>query len=340
MFAVKMPQKDVIEVREVEIPRPGKGEVLIQMKASALCRSDLHVLHRTELFEADEMEFTSGHEPCGVVAELGENVESVKIGDRVAIFLAVGCGKCEHCQSGNVVLCKELGMLGRHMDGAHADYVVVPEECCLPMPEGMDFVTGALATDVGGTLYTACKRLGVSGATTVAIFGVGPMGMGGVLMAKGFGATVIAVDNNAERLALATRLGADYAVNFSEVNCPEEIMKITGGVGTDAAIVCSGASKAINDALDTVRPYGAVGQIGETSACTINPSEQLMRKFVDYKGCWYFNRSDWKEISSFIVRKDIRLREISTRAFDISEAVEAFKLFDSGKTQKVLFVWD
>ena len=182
MLSVKMPRKDVVKLVEVPVPTPAKGEVLVKVKASALCRSDMHVLHRV-MFDlcgdSEDYMISPGHEPSGVVEALGEGVTKVKVGDRVALFLAIGCGHCRHCKEGNIVLCPDLKMISRDRDGAHADYLTIPEECCLPMPDDMDFVTAALSTDVGGTLYTACKRLGVTKDTSVAIFGVGPMGMGG-----------------------------------------------------------------------------------------------------------------------------------------------------------------
>ncbi len=340
MLAVKIPGKNTIEVVNENIPTPGEGEVLIKMKASALCRSDLYVYHGKSLFDSTSSLFTPGHEPCGIVEKLGSNVKKTKIGDKVAIYLVISCRKCEYCRSGDWMLCNEAGFLGATMNGAHADYLVVPEDNCLPLPPEMDFITGALATDVAGTLYTACKRLVLSGAKTVSIFGVGPMGMGGVLIAKAFGATVIAVDINDERLSLAKELGADYAINAQNKDSIAEIRKLTKGNGADCAIVCSGVQQVMNEALKSTKKLGSVGVIAESNACTIDPSNDLLRKMVEIKGCWYFNRSDWSEISEFIIDKKIPLSRISTRTFSLSEAVEAFRLFDSGKTQKVVFLWD
>lgn len=342
MLAVKMPKKDQVVLVEEPIPVPGKGEVLVKLKASALCRSDLHILHRV-MFDlcgdSDDYMITPGHEPCGVVEMLGPNVKKTKIGDRVALFLAIGCGHCNHCEEGDIVLCRDLKMISRDRDGAHADYVVVPEDCCLPLPDEMDYITGALSTDVGGTLYTACKRLGVEKRTTVAVFGVGPMGMGGVIIAASLGATVIAVDTNKERLASALDNGAKIAVDCSKEDAAEKIKEVTGE-GCDAAIVCVGAESAINSALDAVRPKGRVGLVGEINESRFHPSPQMMRKQLTMIGCWYFNRNDWEEISSFMIEKEVPIKNIATRTYRLTEAEEAFELFDSGKSQKVVFVWD
>lgn len=342
MLAAKLPRLETVEVVEEPVPKPGKGEVLIKMKASALCRSDLHRYHGTQIFDEDESAcyITPGHEPCGIVEELGEGVTKVKKGDRVAIYLGLGCGTCPDCLRGDIMLCSQFKCIGFAVNGAHADYMTIPEENCLLLPKQMDYVTGALATDVGGTLYTACKRLELNGTKTVAIFGCGPMGSGGILMAKGFGAEVIAVDTDEQRLELAKTLGADHVLNPAKADAAAEIKALTGGRGADASIVTAGNSIALNSALDCVKSRGIVGQIAECNQATIDPSNQFVRKLIDLKGCWYFNRSDWEEIAEFIVKKPIDLKKICSSTYSISEAETAFRLFDSGKVQKVVFVWD
>lgn len=341
MLSAKIIGKGKVEVRDVPIPVPKDGEVLIKMKASALCRSDLHIYHGEPVFDTDMKDIiTPGHEPCGVVEKVGENVKHARPGDRVAIYLAIGCGKCSYCLQGYPMLCKEFRCLGFDLDGAHADYIVVPEDCCLPLPDEMSFVAGALSTDVGGTLYTACKRLGVSGATTVAVFGIGPMGGGGVLMAKAFGARVIAIDVDPQRLEYAKRLGADEVVNPKDGDSVAAIRKLTNGLGVDVAIDCSGNQKAQNDALDCTRAMGKVGFIGESKVSTINPSNQLIRKILDVKGCWYFNKSDWSEIADFIVSRKVDIEQVCSHKFSIDQAPEAFRLFDAHATQKAVFIWD
>jgi propanol-preferring alcohol dehydrogenase len=340
MFAAKITGKETVEIQEVPIPTLKKGEVLIRMKASALCRSDLYRYHGQALFDETGAEIiTPGHEPAGVVEKLGEGVDKVKLGDRVAIFLGLGCRECEHCLHGEVILCSKFNCIGFQQDGAHADYMAIPQENCLPLPDSMSFITGALSTDVGGTLYTACKRLGVNGAMTVVIFGVGPMGCGGVLMAKAFGARVIAIDLDEKRLALATELGADVVLNVKQGDVVPRIRELTGGKGADRCIV-TGGGNTLNDALNAVAKYGQVGVIAESSSATINPSEQFVRKLVSLTGCWYFNRGDWDEIASFIVDRNIALEKISTHTFGIQDAKKAFYLFDHHETQKVVFVWE
>ena len=342
MLAAKIPCKETVVVVEEPIPTPGKGEVLIKIKASALCRSDLHRYHGVTIFDGDDdgANITPGHEPCGIVEELGEGVTKVKKGNKVALYLGLGCGICPSCLKGDIMLCSKFQCIGFAVNGAHADYMTIPQENCLLLPEGMDFVTGALATDVGGTLYTACKKVELNGTKTVVIIGCGPMGSGGILMAKGFGATIIAVDTDEARLEMAKSLGADYIINPMKEDSVSRTKELTGGIGADAAIVTAGGNVPLNSALNSVKVKGQVVLIAESNSATIDPSNQFVRTLAELKGCWYFNRGDWEEISNFIVDKKVDLKKISSEVFPISKAAEAFPLFDSGKTQKVVFVWD
>lgn len=343
MLAAKIPKTNTIKVVEEPIPSPGKGQVLIQMKASALCRSDLHRYHGTAIFDEEDSEsanITPGHEPCGIVCKLGDGVTRVKEGDRVAIYLGLGCGTCPDCLQGDIMLCSEFACIGFAVNGAHADYMVIPEENCLLLPEGMDYITGALATDVGGTLYTACRRIELNGTKTVIVIGCGPMGAGGILMAKGFGSKVIAIDTDQKRLDMAKELGADYTINPEKEDVEYLVKKRTNGLGADAAIVTAGGNIPLNSALNNVRKKGQVALIAESNQAVIDPSNQFVRTLIELKGCWYFNRGDWEEISNFIVNRQINLKKISSHTYSISEAEEAFPLFDSGATQKVVFVWE
>jgi 2-desacetyl-2-hydroxyethyl bacteriochlorophyllide A dehydrogenase len=342
MQAVVFPGDKKVEVREFDIPTPGPGEVLIKLKASAICRSDMSLYYGTSVFgeSAKNASIIPGHEPAGEIFEVGQGVSTFKPGDRVAVYLAIGCGECPHCKSGYKMFCKEFKCIGFDSHGGDADYMVVPAENCMRLPDEMNFVTAAVSTDAVGTLYHAQKRLGISGRDTLVIFGLGPMGGAGVMIAKGLGATVIAVDMLDERLNVAKELGADYVINGQNVNVLEEISRITNGRGADAAIDCSGSPYAENNALDCVRPHGRVAFIGESKETTIKPSEQLIRKQISVMGSWYFPIQEYEEIADFIVKKGLPVEKLVTHRFKLEEAETAFRLFDERKTEKAVFVWE
>lgn len=341
MLGVIFPGDKKVEVREFPIPRPKAGEALVKIKASAICRSDMSLYYGNPVLAgegAKSGQFIPGHEPAGQVEAVGEGVESIKPGDRVAIYLAIGCGQCEHCKSGFKMFCREFKCIGFEMDGGDAQYMVVPAEYCMKIPDEMSYIAAAVSTDAMGTLYHAQKRLAVSGRDTVVIIGIGPMGGAGILVAKGLGARVIAVDAVENRLALAKELGADDVINAKDSDTVAEIMKITGGKGADVAIDCSGNQYAENNALDSVRPHGRVAFIGENSKAAIDPSNQFIRKQISLIGSWYFPIFEFDEITKFIIDKKIDVEKLVTHTFKLEEAEKAFRLFDGKETQKVVFV--
>ncbi|MDM5340430.1 zinc-binding dehydrogenase [Fictibacillus enclensis] len=342
MQAAFFPGNKKVEIREVEIPVPGPGEVLIKMKASAICRSDMSLYYGSSVFSGDSTCgcHVPGHEPAGVIEKAGEGVSQFQAGDRVAVYLAVGCGECPSCRSGYKMFCEDFKCIGFDAHGGDADYMVAPAENCMRLPDEMDFITAAVSTDAVGTLYHAQKRLSVSGRDTIVIFGMGPMGGAGVMIAKALGARVIAVDMIHERLEVAKELGADHVINGGEADVLNEIARITHGTGADAAIDCSGSPYAENNALDCVRAHGRVAFIGESRETTIKPSDQLIRKQITLIGSWYFPIHEYDEIADFIIKKELPVEKLVTHTFKLEEAERAFQLFDERKTEKAVFVWE
>ncbi|GGG06020.1 zinc-dependent alcohol dehydrogenase family protein [Paenibacillus abyssi] len=340
MKGVVFPGNKQVEIREFPIPVPGPGEVLVQMKASAICRSDMSIYYGNPVVGgAKTGDIIPGHEPAGLVVQTGEGVSSIQVNDRVAVYLAVGCGECSYCKSGYMMFCPAWKCIGFDIHGGDADYIVVPEKMCMKLPDSLSYVAAAVSTDAVGTLYHAQKRLQISGKDTLVIFGMGPMGGAGILVAKAMGATVIAVDMLEERLEMAKELGADHIVNGKTEDVVQKIRELTGHKGADAAVDCSGSPIAENQALDCVRPHGRVAFIGESRETAIRPSDQLIRKQVTLMGSWYFPIHEYEEITEFIVRKKIPVEKLVTHTFALEQAEEAFRLFDERKTEKAVFVW-
>ena len=339
MKGVLLPGNKQVVVTDVPKPKAEAGEVLVRIKASAICRSDMSLYYGNAVVKSDEAgKVVTGHEPAGVVEEVGAGVTFVKPGDRVAIYLGVGCGHCEYCRQGDFHLCPAWECIGFTMGGGNAEYLVVPERNCLLIPDEMSFVAAAVSTDAFGTLYSAAKKLEVSGTSTVGIWGLGPMGSAGILACKARGARVVAVDPLKERRDFAEELGADMTFDSSDGNVVERIMEVTNGHGLDAAMDCSGNPHAQNAALDAAARFGKIAFIGESRETTIRPSEQLIRKQLTVFGSWYFNISEYAEITRVIVEKNIDLERLVTHTFPLEDAPTAFRMFDERKTEKAVFV--
>ena len=339
MKAVFLPGNKRVEIRAVEVPTPGPGEVLVAVKASCICRSDLSLYYGNAVVGGDAAgACVTGHEPAGDVAAVGAGVNHTKVGDRVAVYLGIGCGVCEFCRQGNYFLCAQWTCIGFTANGGNAEYIVVPERNCLKIPDWMSYVAAAISTDAFGTLFSACKKLGISGASVLGIWGLGPMGTAGVLAAKALGARVVVFDPLAERREFALGLGADRALDPTASDVQDHLKDFTDGAGLTAAIDCSGNSGAHNMALDAVRPLGKVALIGESRETTIRPSDQLIRKQITLMGSWYFNAFEYDEILRVLKSARIDLERLATHQFSLDEAETAFRLFDERKTEKAVFV--
>lgn len=232
MKAVFLPGNKRVEIRAVEVPKPRQDEVLVQVKASCICRSDLSLYYGNAVVGGDAAgRCITGHEPAGIIVEVGSAVRQFKKDDRVAIHLAVGCGVCAYCRAGHFHLCAEWTCLGFTADGGNAEYIAVPERNLLRLPDSMSYLAGAISTDAFGTLCSAARKLGINGLSTVGIWGLGPMGSAGVLAAKALGGKVIALDPIAERREFAASLGADLVLDPTSPMAREEIMDFAGGRG-------------------------------------------------------------------------------------------------------------
>ena len=207
-----------IRFLETPDPTPGPTDAVVEIKGSGMCGSDLKVYRETNAagrpqlgFRLSDNPVIAGHEPCGVVAAVGSQVDNrlAKVGDRVMVHHYMGCGVCPHCRTGWTQLCKEQDIVvyGVTAHGGHAPYILVPAITLVQLPESLSFESGAAISCGTGTAFSALRRMNVSGRDTIAIFGQGPVGLAGTQLATAMGAKVIAVDINADRLTRAAEFG-------------------------------------------------------------------------------------------------------------------------------------
>ena len=335
MKAVVLPGDETAQVQTRPDPTPGFGEVLIRVRASAVCGSDMSALRGDPVVgSGQEGGIIPGHEIAGEIAELGPGVGSLRVGDRVAIYLAIGCMRCPVCRRGYLMLCPRCEIVGFHRPGGDAEFVVVPAVNCMPLPDGVSMTEGAVVTDMFGTQFSAQDRLGVSGTDSVLVFGLGPMGAAAVAVAKARGARVAGIDPVAGRRELGRRLGAD------EVLAPDEdaLRELTTARnGADVAIECSGAPAAVNAALDGVRAFGRVALVGEARQVPIAPSAQLIRKLTTVIGAWYFPIWQFEEIIAFMTRRQVPMEAIVSHRLALEDAPDAFAMLRERSAEKMVF---
>ena len=344
MKAALLPGDATVEVVDRPDPTPGIHDVLIRVRASGLCASDLDLYHGTAIVggeNAGKGNVVPGHEAAGDVVAVGSEVHRIKVGDRVAVHLSVGCMSCEYCRAGYINQCPSWLCLGFDLDGGDAEYEVVPEVNCLVLPADLSYVAGALIVDNFGTQYHTQKRLGISGLGKTLIVGIGPMGAAAVLTAKARGAYVIAAEVLENRLDQAKLLGADEIINVADGNALDKILSLTGGRGVEAAIDCSGVADGENLALNAAAKHGRVGFVGECPKVTVSPSKQIIRKELTLFGCWVFPVFEYQEIVRFLLEHRVPLEQTVGEYYELAKASDAFARFDqrlSGK--KVMLIND
>lgn len=338
-----------LQVREYPDPEPEPGQAVVKMMASTICGSDLHIYRRSKADMQSYPKVIAGHEPCGIVEKIGVHVSNVRLGDRVSVLHAIGCGNCEECIKGYDYRCRNMDTIdGRpwwtgqtgNKDGSFADKILVPSRGCLPLPDELSFIDGAIMACAGGTAYEILKKLNVSSLDTVAIYGLGPVGLCAVVMAKGKGARVLGIEPMKERLELGLKLGVDKGINAKTANVLDEISDVTKGRGAEVAIDFSGINVARANAINCVGFGGRVGFIGHTDVeLAIQPSD-LVRRDITIRGSPIFKTDTYFEMADFLVNHKISLESTVTHRFRLEQAAEAFQLFDTRRTGKIAFVWD
>jgi len=239
------------------IPSPGPGEVLVEVRASGLCVSDLHIQDGN--IGTVRLPYTPGHEMAGIIAQVGEGITSVKIGDHVVSAIDITCGNCRYCLSGRSNLCRNLVRVGFERDGAHQEYCVIPAANAFKVADWVPFDQMTSITDAVGCMYNAIKnRAKVRPGDRVLILGTGGLGMNAIQIAKIFGAEVYATSRQKEKLDISLEMGADAVINTKEQDLHEEIVRLTQGEMCDVVIDNIGIKSSINDALKLVCAGGRV----------------------------------------------------------------------------------
>ena len=341
MRAAFLPGGRQVELKEIDDPTPGFGQVVVAMRASTICGSDLRAIYREHLGEGPEayQNVAAGHEPAGRVTAVGDGVDRIKPGDRVVVYHISGCGQCDDCRTGYQISCTspKRQAYGWQRDGGHADLLLAEERDLLILPDELTFVDGACVACGFGTAYEALCRIDVSGRDRLLVVGLGPVGNAAGLMAKKLGASsVVGVDVSAERRRLAVDLGAvDVAVPAGDDDQLRQLL----GDGAEKAMDCSGSGAGQLTALRHTRRWGRAALVGEGGRLSVDVSEVLIHRQLTVHGSWVTSTVRMQELLDNLVRWGLHPDRVVSDTFALEQVAAAYERADSGASGKIGIVW-
>lgn len=310
-----------LQIEQVPVPRPGQGEVLVQIKASGVCHTDLHAADGDWPVKPG-LPFIPGHEGAGIVAALGPGVSGLKEGDAVGIaWLHDACGACEHCAGGWETLCEQQHNSGYGVNGSFAEYAIGNAAYVGRLPQNPDFAALAPILCAGVTTYKGIKETEARPGEWIAISGLGGLGHVAVQYAKAMGLHVVALDVAAEKLTLAKSLGADATVDARAADAAAQVVKITGG-GAHGALVTAVSPAAFAQALNLVRRRGTISLVGLPPGTFQTPIFDVVLKRITLRGSIVGGRNDLAEALAFAAEGKVKAH-IHHRRLDEINAIFA-----------------
>ena len=328
-----------VELKEFPEPIPGFSEVIVEMRASGICGTDLELYRRSREEAGDPAQLNpGGHEPCGQVTRIGPGVSHVKVGDRVIVHHYHGCGKCKWCLAGYPQMCLDPNAKKQYY-GSHVERIAVHETTCVPMPDDLSYEEGAACACGTGTAYDAVKKLDISGRDTFAIYGQGPVGLSATLFGVASGARVIAVETVPYRRELAKSLGCDVVIDPHQTDPVEAIKGLTHGEGADATLDCTGIPEARVNMIRSARIYGRAHFVGIGGETCFNVNRDIIDKQLTIRGNWTMSTFGLAELANYVVDHKVPLKKIITHHFRLEQAADAYKIFESGQTGKVVLTF-
>lgn len=264
-----------LELQEIPIPSFGEEDVLVRVRASGICHSDVH--YRAGRSRMGMLPITLGHEIAGEVEWIGSRVTDLKAGQRVCLHYNISCGACLYCQTGNEQFCADVKMMGHHVDGGYAEYIAVPAHNALHLPDEISFEEGATLMCASATALHALRKGRLRDGESVAVFGIGGLGLSAVQLAKALGAgEVYAVDIKQEKLELASEYGA-IPIDASRVDPAEAIRELTKGKGVDMALEMIGLPKTMKQTIESLGVLGRAVIVGLSPApLEVHPYQTLI----------------------------------------------------------------
>ena len=326
-----------IHVEEVERPHAGVGEAVIRVTLTTICGTDLHIVRGEYPIKPG---LIIGHEPVGVIEELGLGVTGYELGDRVLVGAITPCGQCRACLSGNQSQCghdsgyEALGgwRFGNTINGAQAEYLLVPhaQANLAKIPEGLTDEQVVLLADIASTGFSGAESGGVRLGDTVAVFAQGPIGLCATAGAKLLGASlIIGIDGDTTRLQMARRMGADIVLDYREVDVVTEVKRLTGG-GVDVAIEALGTQTTFENALRVLRPGATLSSLGVYSGKLQVPYEAWAAGIGDHRIVTTLcpgGKERMRRLMEMIKHGRVDLTPLLTHRFSLDQIGDGYRLF-------------
>jgi len=314
-----------LQVQDVPTPEPGRGQVLVRIESSGLCHTDIHAAHGDWPVKP-KMPFISGHEGVGRIEAVGDDVEYLSVGDRVALpWLGKACGRCRYCVTGRETYCQDYEYMGYTIDGGYAEYTVGYASHVTPVPDDVSSFDAAPLTCAGVTTYAALKSVQPRPADTVMVAGIGGLGHLGLQYAKAFGSRTIAVDVEDAKLALAKELGADHVVDARD----DQVAQVRDLGGADVALVTVPSPVVMSAARDCLNPTGRLVIVGLPKANKLElPVFETVLNGITVRGSLVGTREDLAE--TFELHRRGRTRVIA-EARSLDDVNECFDEVLAGK---------
>jgi threonine dehydrogenase-like Zn-dependent dehydrogenase len=346
MRGAYLPGNSTVELRQATVPEPGHGEVLLRMKASTICGSDIRCIYHEHLGKGPEgyQGVIAGHEPCGQITKAGPGCRRYTAGDRVIVYHISGCGLCYDCRRGYMISCtseKYRRAYGWQRDGGMADYLLAEEKDLIHLPDELSYADGAQVACGFGTVYEGLMKIGVSGNDSVLITGLGPVGLAaGALCRKMGAAQIIGIDIVKERMKLARELGLCDDVLASGPDNVAQVKALTGGRGVERSIECSANDLARATAIRAARKWGKIVFLGEGGKVEFNPSPDIIHDQKTIFGSWVTSTWLMEELVERLVRWNLHPADLVTHRFTLERVADAYALMASGKCGKVAVCFD
>jgi threonine 3-dehydrogenase len=333
------------ELVEVPLPSPREDEVLVRVHGASICGTDLHIYDWNEWAERriPRVPMTFGHEVAGTVEAVGDEVHHLRPGSFVAAETHVACGHCATCQTGRAHICQNLRIVGIDIEGAFADYVVLPAQNAWVVGEGIDPDAASIMEPFGNAVHAAFGSGGGEDIATnaVAVIGCGPIGMFAVAIARSLGAwKVIAVEPNAYRREKAAEMGADVLVDPARTDPVAAVMELTNGVGAEVVLEMSGNARAIDQGTHLLARGGRMSLLGlPDGAVTLDLNDQVIFKearLLGITGREMFRT--WQQTTTLLSTGRVDVAPVITHRFPLERFEEAFATTASGSSGKVILL--